>query len=485
MNNLPLSKQQRLMFSDRARSMANGACPRQVRGLAWLLMLATLADCGGGTTRNRGAAGGAGATTGDGGTTGDDTGGTGGGGAGGSALDAGRPRPEPDAALDTSAGAEPDVAADMSRGGADGPPDMPGNDDRDGGSVVNGIQHPGLVSSEAELNRMRAIVNGAAAHPMKDGWAKLRSTRFANLAYQPTPFAIVHVVGSGSNAEEAAIRNDGVAAYAHAVQWAVLEDPQYAAKAIEIMRAWSGMLQDVVPATAADPSVQDKLEVAWYAPQWLNAAEIIRYHRNGAAGWSAADRGAFDKMVAIFKKKADAWAGSVGCCPNQGISVALSRLSIGVYTSDKAYFDAAVKFFTGTMLPRAIAASGEVIEINRSPGGDCSHATYNVEGIFDIAETAWHQGTDVYANALLPKGLEYFAQLLTSGAQTTSEGMVTCTTHPDSIEIAYNHYANRARMPSLPHTQVLLGKLRPTDQGTGKFIPWDTLTHAELDAGNN
>ena len=35
--------------------------------------------------------------------------------------------------------------------------------------------------------------------------------------------------------------------------------------------------------------------------------------------------------------------------------------------------------------------------------------------------------------------------------------------------------------PSLPHTLELLAKLRPVDQGTGKFIPWDTLTHAELD----
>ena len=135
---------------------------------------------------------------------------------------------------------------------------------------------------------------------------------------------------------------------------------------------------------------------------------------------------------------------------------------------------------TGTMLARAIGPSGEVLEINRSPGGDCGHATYNIEAIFDIAETAWHQGTDVYANALLPKGLEYMALLDTTGAQTTSEGFVTCTTRPNSIEIAYNHYANRVGTPALPHTLELLAKIRPVDQGTSKFIPWDTLTHAEL-----
>lgn len=133
------------------------------------------------------------------------------------------------------------------------------------------------------------------------------------------------------------------------------------------------------------------------------------------------------------------------------------------------------------MVPRAISATGEVLEINRIASGDCSHATFNIEGIFDIAETAWHQGTDLYANPRLPLGLEYMAKLLTTGAATTSVGTVMCGTKPASIEIAYNHYANRVGKPPLPHTREPLNKLRPVDQGTGKFIPWDTLTHGELD----
>jgi hypothetical protein len=419
---------------------------------------------------------------GDGGTAGSDTspadanvsGGAGGSPGGMSGHDAATVPPPVDAAETTL----PDVGTGLERDvGPTG-----GSPGADGGTVVNGIHHPGMISDEAELVKIRAVVNGSAAHPMKDGWTKLRATRYAQLTYQATPFAVVHVIGSGSNDEEQAIRNDGVAAYAHALQWAVLDDPKYSAKAIEIMNAWAKVLQDVVPATSADPTVQDKLEVSWYAPQWLNAAEIIRYHRGGAAGWADADRAAFDaKVVGLFKTKADAWEGSKSCCPNQGISVAFERMSIGVYTSDRAYFDAAVKFFTGTMLPRAIGPTGEILEINRTPGGDCAHATYNVEGMFDIAETAWHQGTDLYANALLPLGLEYFAQQLTTGAPTTSEGTVSCSTKPDSIEIAYNHYANRVGKPALPQTETLLGKLRPSDQGSGKFIPWDTLTHAELD----
>jgi hypothetical protein len=110
-----------------------------------------------------------------------------------------------------------------------------------------------------------------------------------------------------------------------------------------------------------------------------------------------------------------------------------------------------------TPWPRAISATGEVLEINRIASGDCSHATFNVEGIFDIAETAWHQGTDLYANPRLPLGLEYMAKLLTTGAATTSVGTVMCGTKPASIEIAYNHYANRVGKP--PLVPVVLGGL--------------------------
>lgn len=353
-----------------------------------------------------------------------------------------------------------------------------------GGTNTGGttsIAHPGLISTSAELDRVRSVVNAAASHPMKEGWSKLRSTRFASLSYKATPYAVVHVVGSGSNAEESAMRNDAVAAYAHALQWSVTRDARHSQKAIEIIRAWATILTDVVPVSGS-PSVQDELEVAWYAPIWLAAAELIRHHAGGAAGWSATDRGRFDDMVALFKRKADAWGGSQGCCPNQALSVVLSRMSIGVYTGNRSYFQSAVDYFKGSVLPRSISSSGEVVEINRIDGGDCGHATYNVEAIFDIAEIAWHQGVNLYSDARLPKGLEYLAQCITTGVQTSSEGFVHCSTmRPTSVEIANNHYRNRVASPALPNTQTLLGTLRPSDQGTGKFVPWDTLTHAELD----
>jgi hypothetical protein len=340
---------------------------------------------------------------------------------------------------------------------------------------------PRLVSTQAELERVVAAVNGAADHPMKEGWQKLSSTKYAPLSYTATPQSVVEVKGSGTTPAEAALRNDAVAAYAHALSWVVTGDGQHSQKAIEIMRDWAEVLTDVVP-EADSPDVQDELEVAWYAPIWLNAAELIRYYDGGAAGWSAEDIALFDGMVTLFKAKADNWGGSQGCCPNQAISVVLSRLSIAVYTGDADYRQAALDYFTDSVLPRSIADAGEVLEINRVAGGDCGHATYNIEGIFDIAEIAWHQGIDLYADPRLSKGLEYLSRCITEGVDTSSEGFVHCADmRPNSVEIAYNHYMHRAQGYALPRTEALLAILRPVDQGTGKFIPWDTLTHAGLD----
>ena len=346
--------------------------------------------------------------------------------------------------------------------------------------------HPGLTHTRAELDAMKATVNGTASHPMKDGWNLLLTQSLASLSYQPTPYAIVHVKGSGSTPEESALRNDGVAAYAHAVQWVVTGDSRHSQKAIQIFNAWSAVIQDIVPESGS-PGSQDKLEADWYGPQWLSAAEIIR--RYGSSGWASADVTRFNtKMAGLFKTKALAWGGNNGCCPNQGISAALARMAAGVYLDDQATYDSGLNHFRNTLLPTMITSSGEVREINRTAGGDCGHATYNIEGGFDIAEIAWHQGTDLYQMKLsgdttprLLKGLEYMSQCIVSGVQTTSEGFVHCSTQkPVSVETAYNHYVNRLSGYSLPKTAALIASIRPVNQGTGKFIPWDTLTHAGL-----
>lgn len=346
--------------------------------------------------------------------------------------------------------------------------------------------HPGLINTQLELDAIKKDVAGNRDAARTAGWNALKRSSLSSLSYAAHPYAVVHVSGSAGNSEEKALRDDALSAYSHALQWVATGDAAHAKKAIEIMRAWSSTLKDIVPATANDPQVQDDLESDWDSPMWISAAEIIRNYAGGAAGWSTEDRAQFAKMTALFRTKAKEWDGSKLCCPNQPISAVNARLALAVFEDDKALFDSALSFYRSNVLARAIGPSGEVLEINRASGGDCAHAVFNIEGIFDIAEIAWHQGVDLYSDPRLPKGLEYMAQLLTTGAQTTSEGKVTCSNDINSVEIAYNHYHNRVSGgPSLPHTEALLKKIRPTAMGSGRFIPWDTFTHADLSSATS
>lgn len=357
------------------------------------------------------------------------------------------------------------------------------------------FNHPGISNSQAELDLLKVLVNSSKNSAVKEGYEKMIQSKHSKLTYVAHPHAKTMVVGSGTCPDENDINNDASAAYALALRWVVTGEKKYAQKSIEILNAWSAVLEDIYEEDN-NPKVQDELEAAWYGPVWFAAAEIIRHYDNGSSGWSDADIKQFDDFVAVFKIKATSWDGS-GSCPNQGISVSLHRMALGVYTDDRDLYNSGLNHFLDNILKtnvanrKTILKSGEVWEINRGTGGDCGHANYNIEGIFDIAEMAWIQGDDIYSLKLegetkprLLKGLEYMAKAIIAGpVQTTEEGPISCTKiNPLSNEIAYNHYIFRDKSGyELPYTKkLLLEKVRPSSGAGGKFIPWDTFTHGEI-----
>ena len=352
--------------------------------------------------------------------------------------------------------------------------------------------HPGISNTQQELDILRQRANSREDSLVKQGWEKLRESKLASLAYQPSPHARPMVVGSGTCPDEEDLHQDAMAAYSHALQWVATKDRRHSDKAIEILNAWSDVIVDIVPEKGRS---QDSLEAAWYGPIYLSAAEILKHYDNGSAGWSKKDQKQFDQMVAVLKKEALKWDGWTSL-PNQSISTALHRMALGVYTDDEELYANGLSYFVDDILttddPRrnTILPSGEVWEINRSPGGDCGHASYNIEGILDIAEMAWIQGDDLYSLRIdgeeiprILKGVEYMAKCLGDGpVETSKEGLVSCSRlRPVSYEIAYNHYIHRRPGYALPYTTKLLKeKLRPTGGEKGKFLPWDTFTHGEI-----
>ena len=96
---------------------------------------------------------------------------------------------------------------------------------------------------------------------------------------------------------------------------------------------------------------------------------------------------------------------------NWGSSAALSMLAAGVFENDTARFNLGKSFYL-FLLPYQVEKTGLVMETCR----DCNHAEYNMIGMVQAAEVAWHQGVDFYGVKLdsqttprLLMGLEFQA----------------------------------------------------------------------------
>ncbi len=361
------------------------------------------------------------------------------------------------------------------------------------------FKHPGISNSQAELDQIKILANAPTNSVIKQGYLRMLKSDLSKLTYKPSPHDTV-LVASGSVVPkgERDLNTGSSVAYAHALRWVVTGQQQYANKAIEILNAWTIIKE--IKISSGKLKLQDELEAAWYGPKWLAAAEIIRHYNKGAAGWSTTDIKKFtETFVAVFKRKALSWAGQP-FAPNQGISVSLHRMALGVFTDDSTLYLSGLNHFVNDILnnnpawQQAILPSGEIWEINRGTGGDCAHASLNIEGIFNIAELAWNQGDNIYddkiENDTLPrllKGAEYFAEMLIAGpVKTTEEGLISCSGKRTlTYEISYNHYTFRSKKNySMPFSKQFLEKEgRPSMGSMGKFLPWDTFTHGELNNG--
>jgi hypothetical protein len=341
--------------------------------------------------------------------------------------------------------------------------------------------HPGILNSQDELNFIKATVNGTAAHPMKTGYTTMKSFSGASLNYTPNPLANVTVVASGVGADEANFRDASLAAYTHALQWVITGNAANKDKAIDIFNKWSTSFVSMIPTDA-----QRQLEAAWVLPAWVAGAEIIRYYNSGAAGWNTADIARFCKMldtlynyvkIIYTDKRTNNW----------GSSAALSMLSVGVFENDTAKFNAG-RLFYSFLLPYQVEKTGLVMETCR----DCNHAEYNMIGMVQAAEVAWHQGVDLYGIKLdsqttprLLMGLEFQANSFLGTPLNVGQtcGAVSCSgddLHGPGWEVGRNHYLYRAKLPIPALDKFVLTKNRPVGTSETHFVEWTTLTHADL-----
>lgn len=354
--------------------------------------------------------------------------------------------------------------------------------------------HPGVLLDRAQLDHMRQQVQ-AGAQPQKAAYDSMRGSQFASLSYTATPRAVVEC-GSYSNPNYGCTdeREDAVAAYTHALLWYITRDTRHAQKAIQIMDAWSAVIRDHTNSNAM-------LQTGWAGASFSRAAELIRHTYSG--GWSQLGR--FSTMLRdVYLAEIRNGAG----CKNGNWELIMLDAAIGiaVFLDDRAEFDRAVGIWRGRVpgyvylavdgsLPKAPSTctskdtrdelvsywhgqSTFVQGLAQETCRDFGHTGWGFAGAAHVAETAWHQGLDLYAEARLrlTDGLYFHTRYetgtpvpswLCGGAVKKGFGPVT--------EVAYNHYVNRTGH-SMPTTLRYTESKRPA--GVSHFLAWETLTHA-------
>jgi hypothetical protein len=356
--------------------------------------------------------------------------------------------------------------------------------------------HPGVLVSHAQLDFVKAKVN-SDAQPWASAFDQMMGSSYASLSRQPKPRAVVECGPySDPNLGCTDEREDAIAAYTDALAWYITGDARYADKAISIMDAWSGVIQNHTNSNAP-------LQTGWAGSVWPRAAEIIRYTYSG---WSASSVDRFKTMLrTVYLSKVAGGSNSNG---NWELVMMEAAVGIAIFLDDKGAYDSAMTRFRNRTaayvyltsdgsLPKTVPGSGldtrdKIVGYWQGQGTfvqgltqetcrDFTHTGYGVASISDVAETARIQGEDLYQTDVgtrLQYALGFQAQYergaavpswLCGGSVNRGLGPVT--------EVGFNALHTRLGI-GMTNTQALTEGNRPAGSNN-LFVAWETLTHAE------
>jgi hypothetical protein len=339
------------------------------------------------------------------------------------------------------------------------------------------FRHPGIFLTQARLDAFKAATNATADSVIKIGYQAVLDDPRSESTYAHQALSNVQVVGSAIGPQEARYKNDAQAAYLNALRWVKTGDTAHRDKAIAILNDWARTFRTYSVASGTD-SAQVWLEAAWMLPVWVSAAEIIRHHNNGEAGWSQADIATFSGFV--DRQYAQAQQAKVRV-NNWAVSAGLAMMAAGAYQDNPSRYSAGLQRIM-EMIPLSVFSSGEVNEL---AARDCTHPQYNLEGLAQAAEieviqtgdtSVWMYKGSGEATPRLAKGLEYMAKSLLNGS-----GVRNCKgQHLEAgyMDIAVNGYMNRG--VAIPNFQALAKARRP-DGSSMQFLGFTTATHGRDD----
>ncbi|MYW63759.1 hypothetical protein GTY65_06650 [Streptomyces sp. SID8379] len=355
--------------------------------------------------------------------------------------------------------------------------------------------HPGALVSKAQLAAARDHV-ARKQEPWLSAYKAMSTSKYAAADYTPKAYATVECPpdtrpGQGCVEE----REDAIAAYTQALLWNITGDRAHATKAVQIMDAWSDKVKRHTEGNAG-------LQTAWAGTSWAKAAELMQYTYDG---WPDGEELKFQRMLREVYLPV-VRPGSADFNGNWDLVMADATMNMAVYLNDHAAFDKAAHhfrtrvpayFYLSSDGPLPVTPEGSDINtpaklrtywfgqstfkdgLAQETCRNFKHASYSLAAAAHIAETAWHQGVDLYGEVKdrLAAALEFHSryQLGEKPPSWLCGGKVQRDMGPDT-EVGLSHLQGRLKM-DLPQTEKLTREERP--EGTDDlFVAWETLTHA-------
>jgi len=351
--------------------------------------------------------------------------------------------------------------------------------------IADGFAHPGISHDQAELNFVKSRLK-TGKQPWQEAWKELRSSSYASLSWKPRPVA--NVERGAYNKPDIGgtyFMRDGTAAYTHALLWVFTGKKAHAAKAAEILNAWSSTIKTVRNHDA-------RLLVGMGGIHFCNAAELLKH---SWTGWPKKDQKAFATMLRkVFYPVIEKFYPTAN--GNWDAAMIQTMMAMGIYLDDKAMFRKAVDYFLKGEGNGAVNHYFNRFGQCQESGRDQAHTQMGLEYLVNSCEIAWKQGVDLYGayKSRLAKGFEYTAQY--------NLGSIVPFEYYESYrgrykhkkisakargrlrpmyEKAYNHYHNRMKM-DMPWCRKAIEKTRP-ECGVRSGVPWSTLMYANQSAG--
>ena len=334
--------------------------------------------------------------------------------------------------------------------------------------------HPGLLHTQADLQRMRQKVS-AGEEPWRSGFEALKSDRCSSADWKLNgPLGVVcrentNTVGN------AQMVFDGNAAYQNALMWCITGDEAHAKKAVEILNAWANALKRM-----KGHDVQ--LSAGLNGFKFVNAAELMRHTY---PAWPNTEIKQCERMLqdVVYPPIQNFAFHANG---NWDAACMKTMIAIGVFCNDQTLFKRAIDYYrsgkgNGRLTHYVINEAGQCQESGR----DQQHTQLGLSLLAEMCEIAWNQGVDLYGeeNNRLLKGFEFTARY-NLGWNVPFEPYTDTTGkyHHKRIselgrgalrpiyEMVWNHYQKRRNIPA-PFTRQTAEKIRPEGAAQGSDHP--------------